>query len=117
MSLPEVLLWRALKGARLDGHHFRRQHPLGPYILDFYCHALRLAVEIDGQSHGFGDGPAHDARRDRFLLERGVRTLRLPARAVLEDLDGAVRTIAGFAIEVCGRPASQPPHRLRRSSP
>jgi very-short-patch-repair endonuclease len=113
MSLPEVLLWRALKGGRLGGHHFRRQHPVGPYILDFYCHALRLAVEVDGQSHGFEDGPAHDARRDRFLREHGVRTLRLSARAVLDDVDGAARTIQGFVAEA----GLQPPHRLRRSSP
>jgi very-short-patch-repair endonuclease len=96
MSLPEVLLWKALKGRQLRGLQFRKQHPLGPYVLDFYCDARRLAVEVDGQAHGLGDGPAHDARRDAWLLERGVRTLRLSARLVLDDVDAALRTIGGF---------------------
>ena len=47
MSLPEVLLWKAIKGRQLRGLQFRRQHPLGPYILDFYCGAEKLAVEVD----------------------------------------------------------------------
>jgi very-short-patch-repair endonuclease len=51
-SLPEGLLWRCLRGRRLEGLRFRRQHPAGPYVLDFYCPALRLAVEIDGDTHG-----------------------------------------------------------------
>jgi very-short-patch-repair endonuclease len=104
MSLPEVLLWRGLKGRRLRGLHFRKQHPIGPYILDFYCDARRLAVEVDGQGHGFGDGPAHDARRDAWLLEQGVQTLRLRARHVLEDVEAALRTIEGFLDDLEGPP-------------
>ena len=51
MSLPEVLLWNAIKGGKLDGLHFRKQHPLGPYVLDFYCDDAKLCVEVDGASH------------------------------------------------------------------
>lgn len=84
MSLPEVQLWQALRGEKLGGLRFRRQHPIPPYVLDFYCAGVRLAVEIDGDSH---DGrAAQDARRDAFLLELGIRTLRVPARDVLNDL-------------------------------
>ncbi|QFU30457.1 ATP-dependent DNA helicase RecQ [Brevundimonas sp. Bb-A] len=84
MSLPEVQLWQALRGEKLGGLKFRRQHPIPPYVLDFYCAGVRLAVEIDGDSH---DGrAAQDARRDAFLLEQGIRTLRIPARDVLNDL-------------------------------
>jgi ATP-dependent DNA helicase RecQ len=84
MSLPEVQLWQALRGEKLGGLKFRRQHPISPYVLDFYCAGARLAVEIDGDSH---DGrAAQDARRDAFLLEQGIRTLRIPARDVLNDL-------------------------------
>jgi very-short-patch-repair endonuclease len=97
MSLPEVLLWRELKSRQLGGLHFRRQHPLGTYVLDFYCESARLAVEIDGASHGAGDAPARDARRDAWLADRGVRTLRLGARDVLSDPLAAARTILAAA--------------------
>lgn len=93
MTLPEVLLWKALKGRRLDGLHFRRQHPLGPYILDFYCDTAKLCVEIDGYSHGTGPHPRRDDRRDAWLRERNVTTLRISASLVLRDVDDAVATI------------------------
>jgi very-short-patch-repair endonuclease len=96
MSLPEVLLWNAIKGRKLDGLHFRKQHPIGLYILDFYCDAQKLAIEIDGGSHGFGDRPERDERRDAWLIERGVRTLRLSAALILADVDDATRTIVGY---------------------
>jgi very-short-patch-repair endonuclease len=93
MTLPEVLLWKALKGRRLDGLHFRRQHPIGPYILDFYCDAAKLCVEIDGYSHGTGQQPERDQKRDVWLSDQGVRTLRISTSLVLEDMDDAVATI------------------------
>ena len=93
MSLPEGLLWRALRAHRLEGLHFRRQHPVGPYVLDFYCDAAHLAVEVDGAMHYLEGRPERDAARDAWLLQRGIRTLRLPARLVLKDMDGALRTI------------------------
>jgi very-short-patch-repair endonuclease len=93
MSLPEVLLWKQLKGRKQDGLHFRRQHPVGPYVLDFFCDAARLCIEIDGDGHSFGDQPEKDERRDRYLADQGVTTLRLPADYVLAELDGAIRTI------------------------
>jgi len=93
MSLPEVLLWKALKGRRLDGLHFRKQHPLGPYVLDFYCDSVRLCVEVDGASHGVGARPLRDEFRDGWLAEHGVKTLRLSAELVLQDVDDAVATI------------------------
>ena len=96
MSLPEVLLWRALKGGALDRLQFRKQHPVGPYVLDFYCHAAKLAVEVDGASHGFGDRPDRDARRDAWLAAQGVVTVRLSAALILRDVDAAVRAIRGF---------------------
>ena len=99
MSLPEVLLWKAIKGRKLHGLQFRRQHPLGPYVLDFYCEAEKLAVEVDGGSHDFGDRPTRDERRDAWLLAKGVRTVRLSAALVLKDLDAATRTITGYLEE------------------
>lgn len=95
LSLPEGLLWRAIRARKLDGLHFRKQHPIGPYVLDFYCDAVKLCIEVDGGSHGFGDRPARDERRDAWLSEMGVRTLRLSAELVLQDVDAAVSTIRG----------------------
>ncbi len=93
MSLPEVLLWMQLKGRLLDAQ-FRRQHPVGPYVLDFYCASARLAVEVDGYAHATEDRPERDERRDAWLAGHGIVTLRLPADLVLNDMDAAVRTIA-----------------------
>jgi len=97
MSLPEVLLWRQLRGQGVGGLRFRRQRPLGPYILDFYCAETRLAVEVDGQSHEFEAQAAHDLRRDQWLAQNGVRVLRLPAVLVLKDMDATLRTIEAAA--------------------
>jgi very-short-patch-repair endonuclease len=96
MSLPEVLLWKAIKGGAVDRLHFRRQHPIGPYVLDFYCEAVKLAVEVDGASHGFGDRPVRDERRDTWLATQGIDTLRLPASLILRDVDAAARTIWSY---------------------
>ncbi|MFA7262269.1 MAG: DUF559 domain-containing protein [Caulobacter sp.] len=93
MSLPEVLLWRQLRARRLEGLRFRRQHPLGPFILDFFCAEAKLAVEVDGANHHVGDRPKQDAYRDRWLADRGIHTLRLPASLVLKDLNAALHTI------------------------
>jgi len=91
-SLPESLLWQVLR-KRPDGRKFRRQHPLGWYVVDFYCPAARLVVEIDGQSHSMGDRPDHDSRRDAWLGGQGMRVLRLDANEVMNDLESAVRAI------------------------
>lgn len=92
-NLPEGVLWRALKRNQLEGLHFRRQHPIGPYVLDFYCHAALLCVEVDGAMHFVGDRPERDAARDDWLAKRGITTLRLPAAFVVKDMDGALNTI------------------------
>jgi very-short-patch-repair endonuclease len=96
MSLPEVVLWDCLRGRRLEGLRFRRQHPMGPYILDFFCPRARLAVEIDGGAHDFHDRVQHDLRRDAWLQGRGVSVLRFTAEDILKDdrLDGALKMIA-----------------------
>jgi H+-translocating NAD(P) transhydrogenase subunit alpha len=84
MSLPEVLLWRALRGEK-TGIKFRRQHPVGPYVVDFYCRATSLIVELDGEAHERGDRPQRDVLRDRFLKENGYRVTRVNAAEVLRD--------------------------------
>ena len=93
LTLPEVLLWQALRGRRLRGVRFRRQHPIGPWILDFYCDAGRLAVEVDGQVHDHPDRMRHDARRTAWLNRRGIAVCRIPACDVLDSLDGVLVAI------------------------
>ena len=92
MTLPEGLLWQALR-KRPEGFKFRRQHPLAPYIADFYCPAARLIIEVDGESHGTDGRPAHDARRDRWLSEQGFRVLRVSVGDVMHNLDSVVTAI------------------------
>ena len=104
-TLPEGLLWRALRGRKAAGLKFRRQHPIGPFVLDFYCVEIALCVEVDGGSHSLGDRARQDQRRDAWLADKDIRTLRISARLVLGDVDDAVRTI----VEAAGRTPVAPP--------
>jgi len=95
LTPPEARLWVALRNGKLN-LHFRRQHPIGPYILDFYCDAAKLAVEIDGQGHlGRID---QDERRDSWLLAQGIRTLRIAASSVRDNIDGVLDAIRAATV-------------------
>lgn len=109
MSKPELNLWRALRRGALDDHKFRRQHPIGPYVLDFFCSALRLAVEVDGYDHCVGSRPRRDLTRDRWLTAMGVRTLRIPAREVMASMDDTLSTIRDLIARLPPPDASHPP--------
>lgn len=90
LTPPEARLWRCLKGDKLGGLGFRKQHPIGPYILDFYCAAAKLAVEVDGAIHGTEEQIAHDRRRTAWLGDKGLRVIRIRALDVRDDLDGVL---------------------------
>ena len=90
---PEVKLWLALRNGTLDGTKFRRQLPCGAYILDLAAVSARLAVEVDGESHYAGDGPARDAERDAWLEAQGWQVLRFTNPEVLRNLEGVLETI------------------------
>ena len=85
MTKAEVTLWRHLRRDGL-GVSFRKQHPMGPYFIDFYCASLKLAVELDGSQHF--QQQAYDARRTAFLNENGVAVLRFWNNEVMESIDG-----------------------------
>jgi very-short-patch-repair endonuclease len=91
MSPIEQKLWHSLRGAQL-GASFRRQHPVGRYVLDFYCASAHLAVELDGDEHASRRG--QDAARTRFLNTRGIRVIRFSNRDVWTNLDGVREVIA-----------------------
>lgn len=106
MSLPEVLLWRQLQ-EHPGGYLFRKQHPIGPYALDFACVRARLAIEVDGEVHERGDRPARDEVRDALVLKQGFHTLRIPAVDVLKNMEGVVIAI----VETCRARARPTPPR------
>jgi very-short-patch-repair endonuclease len=85
MSPIEQRLWHALRGAQL-GVAFRRQHPVGRYVLDFYCASVGLAVELDGDDHA--SRPARDAARTQFLNSLGIHVIRFSNRDVWTNLVG-----------------------------
>ena len=113
MSLPEVLLWVELR-KRPAGLKFRRQQPASRKVTDFFCHAARLVVEVDGQAHDSIEVAERDARRDAWFAHRGVRVLRIPAREVLNNLQGVVLAIvqtarAGTPLHHPAAPGGPPP--------
>ena len=95
----EDLLWQALKGKQLAGLKFRRQHPIGSSVVDFYCHEKRLVVEIDGAVHLGKDAQDKDSARQEIIERYGVRFIRLSAVEVEGDLAGALQKIKAAADE------------------
>ena len=90
----ERKLWYVLRAHRFDGVGFRRQMPIGPYIVDFVAHRMRVIVEVDGGQHAAEAIAVHDQRRDDWLASRGYKVLRFPNNEVLTNIDGVAGTIA-----------------------
>jgi very-short-patch-repair endonuclease len=93
MSPPEVMLWTRLRGRAPDRPTFRRQHPLGLVVLDFYCPSARLAIEVDGMTHWDEQAQWRDRARDQWLERQGVTVMRIDASAVYRDADAAADAI------------------------
>jgi very-short-patch-repair endonuclease len=91
MTDAEQRLWSALRRRQLDGLRFRRQMPLGRYIVDFSCYDARLVVELDGGQHG--ESETEDAARSAWLEDRGFRVLRFWNHEVFENLEGVLEVI------------------------
>jgi very-short-patch-repair endonuclease len=92
MTLPDGMLWQVLRH-RPDGFKFRRQHPIGRCIVDFYCPAARLVIEVDGESHRMGDNPERDEQRDAWLRNQGLQVLRFDAGDLIRDVQSVVTAI------------------------
>ncbi len=95
MTEEEMILWKRLRTNRLQGLHFRRQQVIDGFIVDFYCHAKGLVVEVDGGIHQ--EQAEYDAERDRILQARGLRILRIQNEEVREDLPGVLARILSCA--------------------
>ena len=92
MTKEERILWQQLRTNRLQGFHFRRQQVIAGFIVDFYCHAAGLAVEMDGEVHQ--QQVEYDAERDCVLSARGLRILRIRNTEIFENLPGVLARIA-----------------------
>ena len=92
MSLPEVLLWEQLRAGKL-GTKFRRQHPIGPYIADFYSPSAKLVIEVDGEANDRGGRPQRDNTRDAAMQGAGLNVLRIAAVDVLKNMDAVLESI------------------------
>jgi len=110
----ERRLWQKLRNAQLDGARFRRQHPAGRYILDFYCPTLQLAVELDGGQHAQAE--SQDRERDEWFRQRGVTVLRFWNSDITENLSGVLEVIAAKISELKSR-VSTPTRRWRADLP
>lgn len=100
MSDPEVMLWSRLRGRGEGRPVFRRQYPMGSIILDFYCPAAKLAVEVDGSTHWNDEKTAKDDARDRWLAQQGVTVLRIAASEVYRSLGEVADGVVLRALEL-----------------
>ncbi|OAN53061.1 ATP-dependent helicase HrpA [Paramagnetospirillum marisnigri] len=89
----ERLLWQRLRAGQIGGAKFRRQHPAGPYFLDFVCLEAKLVIELDGGQHADQTRIAHDERRTRYLKDQGYVVLRFWNNDVTENMSGVLETI------------------------
>src|SRR3981189_3559185 len=89
----ERILWRALKELPVDGTHFRRQAPIGPYVVDFFCPAKRLIIELDGGHHNEDETAKHDRERQLWLEQEGYRVIRFWNSEISRDLTAVLERI------------------------
>ena len=93
MTDTEWRLWLALRNGSLDGHRFRRQHPIGPFVVDFVCLKRRLVIEVDGDIHSTDEQRAKDAERQRWLESEGYRVIRFRDIEIGDSLENALGKI------------------------
>ncbi|MBN8222055.1 MAG: endonuclease domain-containing protein [Spirochaetes bacterium] len=93
MTAAEKVLWLRIRDKRFLGLKFRRQHPFGRFIFDFFCHELKIAMEVDGEIHNKSDQKKYDAWRTEIVAESGVKIFRLDNCAVLERLESVLSEI------------------------
>ena len=103
LQREETVIWSKLKGKQLLGYKFRRQYSVDRYVVDFYCPELKLAVEIDGDSHFQNGAENDDMVRQAFIESFGIRFLRFTNEDVFKNLDGVVETIRQKALEIGSR--------------
>ena len=96
MTQAEILMWDKLKNTQYKGYKFRRQHPIHKFIVDFYCHELKLIIEIDGKYHNSEEQKNEDLKRTELLKFQGLREIRFYNEAVINDMDLVIKELEGF---------------------
>lgn len=100
MPAAEAVVWSRLRRKQAHGFKFRRQYSVGPYVVDFYYPALKLAVEIDGDSHFVADANKYDEQRQAFIQSFGIRFLRFTNQQVYRELDAVLGKISQTALKL-----------------
>lgn len=93
LTPAEAKFWKIVQNSNLDGRKFRRQHSIGNYILDFYCPAEKLAIELDGEGHFTDSARVCDFERRLFIEQCGVKVLRFENKRIFEDLEWVIDVI------------------------
>lgn len=96
MPNAEIILWANIKGKQLEDYKFRRQYSVGPYVIDFYCPKLKLALELDGDSHFVEGAQEYDRQRQDFIESFGIKFLRFTNNEVYENLEGVIDEILKY---------------------
>ena len=102
-TAAEASLWKVLKNSQVGGYKFRRQHGIGPYILDFYCPLLHLGIELDGSAHDAPMADKHDEIRTKYLEDQGITVIRFRNEVVYRNPNAIVEEILKFAEEIRNR--------------
>jgi len=106
MPPAEVLLWLKLKGKGLEGYKFRRQYGVDKFVIDFYCPEIKLAIEVDGDSHFVEGADVTDKERQAIIESFGISFLRFTNREIYENLDGILNQIMEY---IKSDPLNKPP--------
>ncbi len=113
MPLAEVVLWSRIRKRGISGFKFRRQYGVGPYVVDFYCPELKLAIELDGDSHFQEGAEEYDGNRQQTIEQLGIRFLRFTNRDVYKNLNAVLEAIA----ESAGRMKKEPGRKSGENTP
>jgi very-short-patch-repair endonuclease len=97
LTPAERILWRLLRDRRLKGLKFRRQFPIGPFVVDFCCYELRLVIELDGEIHAEPQPAARDRERDAYIRGLGFTILRFPNERVFWEAEAVLADILAVA--------------------
>ena len=96
LTPTEAAFWNIVKNSKLDGRKFRRQHSVGNYIIDFYCPAEKLGVELDGEGHFSGRSSETDVERRRHIESHGIKIIRIENKRVFEDPDLVIEFVIRY---------------------
>ncbi|HEY4784412.1 MAG TPA: endonuclease domain-containing protein [Bacteroidales bacterium] len=93
----EKILWNRINNNQILGLNFRRQHPVNQFIVDFYCHGIKLVIEVDGGIHDLPDNKVYDLARSEILEKFGLRVIRFRNDDIIQSIDQVIQTIIKFA--------------------